>query len=204
MTLQLLTHTKQSNCIHWGYRPRSWKTNTVPSPNSGNQIHLNSPTPQTSHFHPTVQTHFRVARSLFEDDTDKSIMSSHFEGTALDALNLPSWIPSNPNGFGFRSFSLRNLKPLQTYDPVSEAELNSKDFACTKATRLQSTLSNFQQLAARIEWGAASEVRLTMDSPTYQRDMPPQQATTPSQDSKTHQAIDAWYLEWKGELSCKT
>jgi len=52
---------------------------TVPSQTSGPD-HSTVPTPTASHFHPTVQTQLRDAKILFEDDTNKSIMSAHSEG----------------------------------------------------------------------------------------------------------------------------
>src|SRR5882724_9030693 len=77
-------------------------------------------------------------RDLFEDDTNKvNYVLSFLKG------NLASWILLNPHGFQISIFSLRNLKP--TLEPMIQSvkqKWNLKDSACTKAIRLQSTLSN--------------------------------------------------------------
>src|SRR5882724_8700964 len=60
---------------------------------------------------------FRDRKDLFEDDTNQiNYVLSFLKGTALNCLNLLSWIPSNPHGFWISIFLLRNSKP--TLEPM--------------------------------------------------------------------------------------
>ena len=77
---------------------------------------------------------------MFEDDTDKvKYVLSFLKGTALDCFEAVILDPIEPQWLS--DFDLfveeKNLKP--TSEPMiqlAKQKPNSKDFACTKATRL--------------------------------------------------------------------
>jgi len=99
-----------------------------------------------------------IAKILFEDDTDKvNYVLSFLKGTALDwFLNLPSWIPSNPHGFGFRSFPWELKANFGTYDPVGEAEAELEGLHMDESHQAMKYFIKFQQLAAHVGWGNAA------------------------------------------------
>jgi len=139
MTLQLLTAHKAKATAFTEVSPRSWQTTQFQAQNSGNQIHLTVPTPTNFTLSSTVQTQLRDRKDLFEDDTIRSIRHLIFERHCSRLLWIyHSWIPSSPQWLLDFDLSLRNWSQLQNLWIQSvKQKLNSKDFACTKATRLQ-------------------------------------------------------------------
>jgi len=97
---------------------------------------------------------FRDHKDMFEDNTNKvNYALSYLKGTALDFLNLLSWIPSNPNGFQISTFSIKELKEnLGTYDPVSEAEAELEGLRMHESHQAIKYFIKFQQLATCVQW----------------------------------------------------
>ena len=75
---------------------------------------------------------------MFEDKTKKvNYVLSYLKGTPLDCFESAILDPIKPQWLSDFDLFIEELKAnFGTYDPVSEVKQNSKDFTCTKSTRL--------------------------------------------------------------------